>query len=67
MQSEILKAHPQARLRVYAANGRGRRFWQKLGWRPTGERAAGSVPPYAELLTYARDTDSSGIPPSVST
>ncbi|MFC7362385.1 GNAT family N-acetyltransferase [Nocardioides astragali] len=42
----------RARLRVYAANPRGRRFWEKLGWRPTGESSRGSMPPHAELLTY---------------
>lgn len=39
-------------LRVYAANGRGRRFWEKLGWRPTRETTRGTTPPHAELLTY---------------
>lgn len=42
----------RARLRVYAANPRGRRFWEKHGWRPTGESSRGSMPPHAELLTY---------------
>lgn len=42
----------RARLRVYAANPRGRRFWERLGWRPTGESSRGSMPPHAELLTY---------------
>jgi GNAT superfamily N-acetyltransferase len=40
-------------LRVYAANARGRRFWEKLGWRPTGETTRGTMPPHAELLTYS--------------
>lgn len=40
------------RLFVYAGNARGRRFWEKHGWRPTGEVTRGSFPPYAELLTY---------------
>jgi len=42
----------RATLRVYAANGRGRRFWEKLGWTDTGERSRASTPPHAELLTY---------------
>lgn len=46
-----------ARLRVYAANPRGRRFWEKHGWEPTGQRSRGSVPPYAELLTYLKQID----------
>ena len=37
---------------VYAGNARGRRFWEKHGWRPTGEVLRGSFPPYAELLAY---------------
>lgn len=39
-------------LHVYAANARGRRFWEKHGWRPTGDVERGSFPPYAELLAY---------------
>jgi GNAT superfamily N-acetyltransferase len=39
-------------LRVYAANPRGRAFWEKLGWTDTGERSRGPMPPHAELLTY---------------
>jgi RimJ/RimL family protein N-acetyltransferase len=52
-------------LRVYAANPRGRAFWEKLGWTDTGERGRGPMPPHAELLTYAYDPGSSGTPPSV--
>ena len=47
----------QARLRVYAANARGRRFWEKLGWGPSGETTTGALPPYAELLTYVKPID----------
>lgn len=39
-------------LHVYAANARGRRFWEKHGWRSTGDVVRGSSPPYAELLAY---------------
>ncbi|MDZ5662785.1 GNAT family N-acetyltransferase [Nocardioides sp. S-58] len=51
---EVMRAGGVQRpwLRVYAGNARGRRFWEKLGWRPTGETARGTLPPYAELLTY---------------
>jgi RimJ/RimL family protein N-acetyltransferase len=42
--------HPE--LSVYTGNARGRRFWEKHGWRPTGEVLRGSSPPYAELLVY---------------
>ncbi len=38
---------------VYAANPRGRAFWEKLGWVDTGVRSRGPMPPHAELLTYA--------------
>jgi RimJ/RimL family protein N-acetyltransferase len=44
----------RAWLRVFTENGRGRRFYEKLGWRPTGERAQSSYPPHAELLLYER-------------
>ena len=47
-------------LRVYAANPRGRAFWEKLGWADTGERSRGPMPPHAELLTYAYSAESSG-------
>ena len=53
-------------LRCYAANPRGRAFWEKHGWVDTGERSRGPMPPHAELLTYAYDPGSSGIRPSVS-
>ena len=43
-----------AELRVFTANGRGRRFYERLGWRPTGERSRSSFPPYPELLHYER-------------
>lgn len=46
-------------LSVYAANPRGRAFWEKLGWSATGERSRGPMPPHAELLTYAHDPASS--------
>jgi RimJ/RimL family protein N-acetyltransferase len=42
----------RAWLRVFTANARGRRFYEKLGWRATGERSRSSFPPYAELLGY---------------
>jgi len=40
---------------VYAANPRGRAFWEKLGWTDTGARSRGPMPPHAELHTYAYD------------
>lgn len=55
----------RAHLRVYAANPRGRRFWEKHGWRPTGESSRGSMPPHAELLTYELVLDP-GAPAAIS-
>src|SRR3954453_14255163 len=42
----------RASLRVFTGNARGRRFYEKLGWRATGGRSHSSFPPYAELLRY---------------
>ena len=44
----------RAWLTVFTENGRGRRFYEKLGWQPTGDRTRSSFPPYAELLRYER-------------
>lgn len=52
-------------LRVYAANPRGRAFWEKLGWRDTGDRSRGPMPPHAELMTYELAPKSSGSEPTV--
>ncbi|MBL0748584.1 GNAT family N-acetyltransferase [Nocardioides baculatus] len=54
-------------LRVYAANPRGRAFWEKVGWADTGERAPGAMPPHAAQLIYAYDAGSSASGPSVAT
>ena len=53
---DIMRGHGATRawLNVYAGNARGLRFWQRLGWTPTGARERGSFPPYAELLTYEK-------------
>jgi RimJ/RimL family protein N-acetyltransferase len=42
------------RLRVFAENRRARRFYEKLGWTPTGEVTRSTFPPYAELIEYTR-------------
>jgi RimJ/RimL family protein N-acetyltransferase len=44
----------RAWLRVFTRNARGRRFYEKLGWRPTGERTNSNFPPYPELVHYER-------------
>ncbi|MCY7287867.1 MAG: GNAT family N-acetyltransferase [Cryobacterium sp.] len=45
----------RAWLRVFTDNDRGRRFYERLGWAPTGERSHSTFPPYAELLRYERE------------
>lgn len=47
----------RAWLRVFTKNGRGRRFYEKCGWRATGARTQSSFPPYPELLVYERTLD----------
>lgn len=44
----------RGRLRVFTGNGRGRRFYEKHGWTPTGERSHSSFAPRPELLSYER-------------
>ena len=48
------------RLRVFAGNGRGRRFYEKLGWRPTGAESRTSFPPHPLLLEYVLDRTGTG-------
>lgn len=45
----------RAWMRVFTKNGRGRRFYEKLGWIQTGQLSQSTFPPYAELLRYERD------------
>ena len=40
------------RLRVFAANTRARRFYENLGWTPSGRRSRSTVEPYAVLVEY---------------
>ncbi len=40
------------RLRVFEDNLRARRFYEKLGWRLTGERSQTSFPPHPVLVEY---------------
>lgn len=39
-------------LRVFADNGRARRFYAKHGWQPTGATSRSSYPPHPVLLEY---------------
>ena len=47
-------AGPLIRLRVFEANARARRFYEKHGWRATGRRNRSSFPPHPELVEYHR-------------
>lgn len=47
----------RARLRVAEANGRARRFYEKHGWQPNGERTQTTFPPHPYLLGYERPID----------
>lgn len=42
------------RLRVFDENHRARRFYEKLGWAPTGVQTRTSYPPHPTLVEYAR-------------
>jgi RimJ/RimL family protein N-acetyltransferase len=44
----------RARLHVFEENRRARRFYEKHGWRATGQRRPTTYPPYPELLEYTR-------------
>jgi RimJ/RimL family protein N-acetyltransferase len=41
-------------LRVFVANGRARRFWERLGWRSTGRESRSSFAPHPLLVEYER-------------
>lgn len=45
----------RAWLRVFAGNRRGRRFYERRGWQPTGESTRSTFPPFPELLRYERE------------
>ena len=40
------------RLRVFAENRRARRFYERLGWLPTGRESRSSFPPQPTLVEY---------------
>jgi RimJ/RimL family protein N-acetyltransferase len=44
-----------ARLWVFAENGRARRLYERLGWRPTGATRPTTFPPYPTMLAYELD------------
>ena len=49
------RGYRRAWLRVFEANARGRRFYERRGWKPTGERSQSTFPPHPVLLTYDLD------------
>jgi len=53
----------RAWLSVFSANGRGRAFYERLGWRPTGERTYSTFAPHPELLAYERSTNTTSRSP----
>lgn len=44
-----------AHLCVFEENQRARRFYEKLGWKPTGRRSRASVSPHPALQAYELD------------
>jgi RimJ/RimL family protein N-acetyltransferase len=48
---------PVAELWCLEANGRARRLYEHLGWRPTGDRRPAAWPPHPTELRYARPVD----------
>lgn len=54
----------RCRLRVYAQNRRARRFYEKLGWAPTGEVTRSTFAPFAELVAYTRSVRDTCTPES---
>lgn len=44
-----------ARLRVFDQNHRARRFFEKLGWRPTDRTSWTSFPPHPVLVEHELD------------
>ena len=42
-------------LRVFEQNHRARRFYEKVGWRPTDRKSRTSFPPYPLLVEYEID------------
>ena len=52
----------QAWLTVFTANTRGRRFYEGLGWRPTGATTRSVFPPRPELQRYERALDRPATP-----
>ena len=54
------RAYDHAWLRVFEANQRARRFYERRGWQPTGERSRSTFAPQPVLLTYRRELNNEG-------
>lgn len=52
------------RLRVFEANTRARRFYEKLGWRTTEQRTRSAFAPYAVLIEYHLRWPAPAAPPN---
>jgi RimJ/RimL family protein N-acetyltransferase len=59
LHDELVATYPrelrELRLRVFTENRRGRRFYEKLGWKATGLESRTSFPPHPTLLEYRLD------------
>jgi GNAT superfamily N-acetyltransferase len=51
-----------AHLWVLEANARARRFYERHGWQPDGERGRSEYPPYPPTLRYQLDLEAGGGP-----
>ncbi len=51
----IARGYQRAWLRVFEDNVRARRFYERRGWEPTGERSRSDFAPHPVLLTYEVD------------
>jgi len=49
----LRRASREPSLRVFAENRRGRRFYEKHGWQPTGESTVSVFEPHPVLLWYS--------------
>jgi len=54
IQLWLERGHEHAWLRVFEDNQRARRFYERRGWRPTGERSRSTFAPQPVLLSYQR-------------
>ena len=54
LTSTVPAVTQRVRLSVFEANGRARRFYEKLGWHPTGQISRTSFAPHPLLVEYDR-------------